>query len=369
MDLNHKTVSILETLLENDGKASIDELMHTLQISKQPLYYHLEHLNQALKAAMLPAIYVDNGKLILNLENKKSIDKFLHSFDHSNYIFSKEERRRLVVILISLSVTPVSLKTMCDFLMVSRNTILSDITEIRGQLENFALTLTSQRNSGYQINGDEWALRYYLIDSLYQLRTTNASNTALQFMLDTLLEVSNRYSGLNLQKDLISIILDAEKNIRGRLTHNSVKELANYLLVIALRNFATRKPCPGSDLFNLFCEQSEYKAAEIIIEQMQSSGIYILPGEQIYLTAALLGSELYDYELYDSPEMEEIKKLTKSLITTFEQKAFICFDQRDELSERLLLHVRALYYRLKYHIKIQNILAEKIKRATVKFTI
>src|SRR5699024_8948779 len=104
----------------------------------------------------------------------------------------------------------------------------------------------------------------------------------------------------------------------------------------------------------------EFKfAVEILMKETNEIPL----DETIYLTKFLLGAKIKFSKSsdYTGEDIVELEPVISSMIENFEQHAAVFFSEKDALFNNLLLHMKPAYYRIKYHINIDNPLKDEIK--------
>ncbi|MDP2814410.1 MAG: PTS sugar transporter subunit IIA [Erysipelotrichaceae bacterium] len=150
--LSRRLLQILETILNYDF-ADKDELLQTFSISKRTLYYDLSKLNNALLEMNLGMI--QSGAIGFFIE-KKNKDKIRDTFNlayKGNYINRNHERLHIILIHLLKNDSILTIEKLEELLSVSRNTVVNDLKNVRGFLDDFDLILESQ--NGYVITGSE----------------------------------------------------------------------------------------------------------------------------------------------------------------------------------------------------------------------
>lgn len=357
MEINYRMIAILEMLFSAEGHISVKDVMDTAAITRRTLIYNLEKINLFLEEIGKTHIEVCRGHLNWDVSQENEVKRAISGQLDSNYVMSKRERKALTVICTAVLHDPVTLEMLCGIFDVSRNTVITEIGEIKAGLADLGLSLTSSGRGGYRLDGEETTVRYYVMECCYSLSSETAAKTAQDYIRSA----AEQMAGMPITEEhylrLCDIITESERQTSLRLNNNSIREAAIYLLLILVRAGNGHLTSTLEDLHEL----SEYTAAETIICEMREMGLEIPIREQGYIATVLLASKVFDIDRKPGGGDVNLELFSRDLVDTFSAKACVRFDNVDDLVARLLMHVRPMYYRLKYKIKVRNVLTEEIK--------
>ena len=359
MELNLVTVTILNALLASEGCAPIADITEHLSISRRTLNYNLSKLNYALEREGFPQVVPADGHLSLDVTQKAEMQRWLANHSLHNYVLSSGERQLLISLSVGLMGAQTSLESLCSLMGVSRNTVLGDITELKQRLLQSGLTLSSCGKQGYQITGDELTLRYCIYENLIR-----AENDFIRTLAEQLLLCASRTRGMQFETCdaltdwLCGLIKQAEDCVDGRYNHNSIQEISTYLILILCRAGEGSLYLDGEEIRRT----REYQMALHLAEMLRQNGAVLPEQECLYLASILLGAKLYSYHEVARRGSVDLRQLADDLVDTFETKACVQFSNREQLIDQFMVHLRPLYYRLKYHVKVRNLLYSKIRR-------
>lgn len=358
MELNVIIIEILEALMSGDGKAGISDLSVSLGVSKRTLLYNLKKLNDALRQNGLPQVTASENSLHLDCSGCGEIRERLLGSKGAAYILSAEERKALILLSAGLIGQNVTVDWLCSFMEVSKNTVLGDVAGLKRELMEPGIQMISRARQGYHIQGDELTIRYCIYEYLSRIGTEHTKAMADRILF-TAVEAR---TGKKFEKDEIfstvyGVIKQAESCVMGKYNHDSLAELAYYVLLILCRSGH------GSLYISDECLKSskEFEAAGDILQSLGEAGLMIPMEECPYLAAILLGSKRYSYHEIAAQSMVDLGAFAGELIDTFETKACVRFGNRGQRIDQFLVHLRPMYYRLKYHVKVRNQYADEIR--------
>jgi len=356
MDLNYKTINIFNLLILSDGIVSLEELMQKDEMTKRILYYNIDKINSWLVEKKLTPLVIEDGFVNMQKEEIDLIKQELMKYDKIYYVLSSEERQALIYIMAALSPESITIEYLSSVLDISRNTVVAEITELKRKLTLNHIIMSSRPRQGYRLSGNESAIRYYIMDYLYSFEVEKAKSMAIDIIKAAVKSLCHIAITQELLAGISNIVESTEQHISGKFNNHSLTETSLYILVLYIRSQAGHFT-DEDDAIRCF---PEYVAAKLIIEQLNKFQIQIPWKEQHYIACILLGSKVYDFREDVNPQDDILTNLTWDIIDTFEAKACVSFDNRKALFMRLILHIKPMYYRLKYKIKVKNLFADEI---------
>lgn len=338
--MNSITYNVLEWLKEAGGEADLYQVCEDLGISKRILSYNLEKLNYLFEKESLPAIAIENGNLKLAGADEED---YLHMRQVvcDSYVLSRRERKALILYQCALLNRFSNIDLLARWLDVSRSTLITEMTELKSDLAKAQVSLKSVKN-GYMLAGEEVQVRYILMTAYYDAIIAIPGEVKQRYIEDDM-DVCNDITGV-----LEQSVWESEKMTGGNYSSDAIREIVRYCNLIYLRNRQKATAAGQPELEKL----PEYRAADFMIQGFRKNGIEIDERETGYLALILLSTRLNERE---AGKLEkEIQDILDDLIGEFEKMGLISFDRNMELYRMLAIHVRAMYYRVRYRIKIHN---------------
>lgn len=357
MEINYRMIGILEMIFSANGKIATHEAIVTLGMTKRSLMYHIEKTNSFLHELHVTPIDVNRGQIQWDISQEATVRLALSQQENLQYVMSKQERKGLIAIYAAIRKKPVTIEFLCTDFDVSRNTVLTEVVELKSELEEIGLRLNSSGRNGYRLMGEETTIRYYVMESYYKLETQAILQKLQGVVIAEAGKVAHKDITPDVYEQLCAILGESEQHTSLKFNGDSIREMALYLLIILIRSAAGYHIALGNELHN----RSEYKAAEEILNKMKELGLVISEKEQPYITTILLSSKVFEIAKLSNKSGANLESFVRDIIATFQAKACINFHDEEELVARLLLHVRPMYYRLKYKIKVYNILEDDIR--------
>nr|WP_302053267.1 PTS sugar transporter subunit IIA [Bacillus sp. FJAT-29790] len=108
--------------------------------------------------------------------------------------------------------------------------------------------------------------------------------------------------------------------------------------------------------YEALSDTKEFEAAEILIQD-----VGIIPKrERLFITLQLLASNVLSSQFLTDKELPQLKKSLRESLDLFELKAVVTFKEKEVLLEKLVLHMKPAYYRIKYHLTTNYTMLEKV---------
>ena len=350
METNYIIIRLLEELLRSDGSLPLERPMQRLGITRRTLLYNLNKLNVALHGKGLPQISLIDEHLQLDLSRAGEIRTALLDSDQTDpaYVLSQEERKTLILLAIGLLRDDVSLSDLTEHLQVSKNTAMTSLNGLRNDLKELGVSVVVIQRSGYSLRAGEFVIRCLLYEHLIQPMTRQ-----LRLRVDPLLvrsicgESARPEERDRLFFTVSSCIRSASLQVGLDLSYNSVQDLSYAVLMILCRTGRGELHMEDRELM----ESAEYRASGLIAESLTAAGITFPPEEKSFLTAVLMSAKKFDSFYLQQEQPTILDEFIDELIDSFELCACLVLDNKAELKRKLMLHIRPMYYRIRYHIK------------------
>lgn len=356
MDLNNRRIKILTSLLNAETGASLTDLAKQFGVTKRMLSYDIEEINAWLKIEKMGVIKVNKG--VAQLQSRQREELRWKGKAHQEYRFSVEERQRTEYLHITLSAERTTSQDFCLFFDVSANTVFADIKALKAMLKGKGLALHSTNKEGYLIQGPEEGIRR-LIGEAYNVLTVEYPRKMLHLLVQESLE---RLMGEDLDffALVFAAIRDFERRMNTKLLTVDIDYLITMLLVVHIRNLKGFRLIMPSQEQEALRKTREYQAVKAIMDKLEKDGIALAESEAFYITSLFLCAKNFDST---TPEVEDayIRDFTQKLIGQYERITCTQFSEEEYLKNRLYLHIRSMYYRLKYNVPVENKLLPQIR--------
>ncbi|MCD4838218.1 BglG family transcription antiterminator [Neobacillus sedimentimangrovi] len=349
MYLDERSNLLLQEILGNPEVSNV-QLEEKFQLSRRQVSYSLTKINDWLESNNFPKIKrTSTGKFIVN---PNIIDLFTENIDHpfkkSSYIPSEKERAKFILLMLLSSSEELSLIHFVYALKVSKNTILRDIKAAQYMIEDYQLEIVYSRIHGYELSGSEWNKRKLLIELLQDA----FKNFESEWYLLKFLEIPKTEI-----EHLKKLMEKVEAKLQLKFSDERVR-LLQYTIAILYRR--VRRGDVIDDFYHIHYEElsdtKEYEAAEIIIQELGP----VPKTERLFITLQLLTANVLYSQILTDQELPQLRHAIMECLKEFERKAIVELKDKEEFLDKLMLHMKPAYYRIKYHLTTNYKMIEKV---------
>ncbi|EQF50501.1 BglG family transcription antiterminator [Clostridioides difficile] len=313
--MKERAKKILDFIIKNNNVTS-QELQEKFNVSKRTIYYDILAINEQLgKSGNIKNVkhkFIFEGNLcdarkIISTEE----DKFLDSDYRKTFILNK--------ILLG---EKISIEKLTNEMLLSKNTVVQTITEVKKYLQTMGLRL--EYKGKYKIIGDEYVIRelFLIIVQENVLEINSISEEVSSFDTKGHIKLTD-YSLLNLTK----FVEFLNKRIRDGKTLYSYKYLNE-----------AKKISYFSNCKELLCEEAN-------------------ENEQAYICTYISSLPSLNNEVKEDVVEEYIDKL----IDKFEVNTAIKLESKHEFKENILRHLHSSYNRIRFKFPIRNPMLDETK--------
>ncbi|MYL53847.1 PRD domain-containing protein [Pontibacillus yanchengensis] len=363
MTLDHRRTYILSQLHEAQQPVSVEWFTSKMGVSQRTVYYDVEHINDWLEDAHYEPITRERGVgFFLPTSTREALPEEFIINESWQYKFSQEEREILLILHVLTHYEKSTMKHFMDWTQMSRSTIVHDLKQIEETLAQYDLSLHYQKKTGYALAGSEFDRQ-------------NALSGVLSSILsnEQWVQVRNVFEEMVQQQapqtdELLPFIKEqlyqTEQSLGLVFTDETMEHLA-YQIALILTEQPTKQHIE-MDLTqqDIIQQTNAFEAICELNQQLENADYPTLSNdEQRYVTLQILSSkvEYDDFSTAPTNEISQLREAINKIIDDFQIYSCILFDDRDQLEENLLTHIKPTYYRLKYGVTIQNDLLDYIK--------
>ena len=168
MSINNLDCSILNEIIKNESVFP-GELVKKYNTTDRNIRYKLDNINFYLNKEKLPVIKTTaKGELFFGSEDRILLENSTFIIKDEDYIFSKDERQRLVLIFILLKTGTFTIQSVLDEIGVSLSTLKNDIRELKLILGKNGLKLVQIAKKGLKVQGSEDSIRRMILNILLE---------------------------------------------------------------------------------------------------------------------------------------------------------------------------------------------------------
>lgn len=344
MQLDDRSMNLLKEVINTPGMKSA-EIEAKYGLSRRQVGYSFDKINDWLKAGGMPAIeknrqgvFIVNAKLHMIFERQEKKPA-------QTYTASEAERVDLILLMLLGRSEEIALVHLTSALMVSKNTILSDLKAVQKSLEPYGLTNVYTRSQGYRIDGAEFDKRRLLIDVVSRILGMFGGADWIRRLAAVTDEELLRFR---------QRMENVERKLNLRFTDEKL-ESTTYALILILRRIRQQKKIGSFHIgYKELSDTNEYRAVEELLADLD----HIPTEERLFITLQLLTVNVSSSEVLTDQSIPALRESIDKMLERFETLACLTLEDKELLVEKLLLHVKPVYYRIKYKLTLSNPLQE-----------
>ncbi|WP_010097383.1 BglG family transcription antiterminator [Ornithinibacillus scapharcae] len=339
MSLSDRHKYILEELTSNPSITSTD-LQQEFNLTRRQLGYSIQKINEWLVSNGFPVIErTRQGHFVINqaIFTKFSGNHEQTANDTDAIVLREEERVHLIILMLLSSEEELSLNHFTFELAVSKNTILNDLKQAQKYVEDYDLIIKYSRKFGYLLKGEEFHIRKLLMHmTTYILQMTNGDN-----LLKKIASIQD-----NDVTEFKKRVEEVEKQLSLEFTDERIRAMPFIILLILRRikngHQLNSFPIEYKELSNT----KEYKATEELLYDMKDISL----SERLFITLHLLTTNVFSTEFMEESVIPKLLPAIDNMLRLFEKSACIYLQDRNQLLDKLMQHMKPAYYRIKYHL-------------------
>ncbi|SDM65532.1 BglG family transcription antiterminator [Sediminibacillus halophilus] len=335
--MDDRSDRILKEILNYPGTTS-KQLEKKYNLSRRQLGYSLGKINSRLKENKLPVIErTRQGQFLIGQEVYFYFNRDSEAIEEAGAPVLSEKQRVYLIALMLISREDLSLYHFTSEFYVSKNTILQDLKLVEELVGKFDLSVRYSRKRGYLLEGNEFQVRRLL---------TYTTNKTLEMVNGKTHFQSITGIGEAEIQALAERVGVVEKELDLKFTDEKLTTMP-YILSLVIKRID--KGCLINSFYIKYEELSDtkqYQATEKIL-----SDIGPIPMEErLFITLFLLSTNVYWSGFLTEETIPNLISALRHMLRLFEKRACITLQDKDQLLNKLLLHVKPAYYRIKYQL-------------------
>lgn len=288
-----RTVSIIHELIGNEELMTLSELAEKFEVSQRTIRNDLKLINELLKEMDLGKIRLVGGRIICP-SSFGQVLKAVPKDDLYTYKLSQEERIEIAASFLINTVEYITMSVIADNLVVSRSTVINDLSKIKAYIGQGNLKVLSHPNKGLRVEGKESDKRLFLM---------NIKGNGVEKEQKDIVE-SIVLKQLNLRTDswqkIREILYEAVYLDQSRLREDSFEKIVLYLGIMIHRNqqgsyIEIQKRQPNS----------KYRMAQNILIQIAKEYFISHKEDEVQFLSELLICEKFSGYVSEKNEMKE----------------------------------------------------------------
>lgn len=344
MHIDERSNQLLQELINNPN-ATLKSLEAKMGINQRQIKYSLEKINSHLMDIHHVQIErTPKGQFIIP---GKITEMFSETKGGHSYVLSENERVDILLIIILNRSQDLSLTHLTELLDFSRNTITKVIKQAKKKLKPYQIELNYSRIEGYQLLGGEYEKRKLLFDIIQQYVKNRKDRELLE-----------KYGDIESEdlKGFYYKLEQCEKTLGYTFSDNMITTVA-YCLAVWQNRVRQGKTVEENEMskFDL-ADKKEYYTVKKVFHELR----FINESELHYVTLQLMIMNVFSTKnFYTSESMNNIKKALQEMLDRFERVSVIDIPQKELLVEKLYIHMKPAYYRIKFDLIDNSSLALK----------
>lgn len=356
MFIDNVTYDLITVFVNSKKHLTVKVLSEKIGKSRRIVYYVIEKLNIELgKNNIEPIINKARVGILLNADQKGFLKNLIKDVD---YILSSDERKLAMSLYISTYPKKHTVESLVDTFLVTKNTIIFDINEIKKDVKKFNknLNIHSGRKGGYILVGEELVEIQYVYSVLKQIFNSKNSKF-IQFILKLYENVSVIFTDYFIT-ELVDKILDFEEKLGKKI---APKELNNFIFsfpYLYLFAIQTSKPNFSENLEKLK-SRLEYRLLQglfINLNLEYNEKILIL-----FTLILLCTGKTIDVHSASKDYTEQIN-LANKLFSEFEQDIDKQLYSKTDLINDIVMYLKVVAIRNEYNIVSEDVDVEIVKK-------
>ncbi|WHE06965.1 BglG family transcription antiterminator [Thermoanaerobacterium thermosaccharolyticum] len=369
--LNERCTQILIKLVNSSLPVKITELASSFKVSSRTIRYDLDEIDEFLKYNNLPQLIRKPNvgvKFSESLEDKDKVLELLGDVSIYHYALSQKERVNIILSNLIGQKDYTTINALADNLMVSRSTIINDLSKVRKWLYDHGLELKSVPKYGLKVLGDEKKLRKAAIELLTETVDIDRALDIVKSPIYTRINVGmdNEIKKLFENIDLSYIedcIKTAESELETVFSDAAFTGLVIHIAIAIKRIELGRDIIMPTEELKSLEMTKEFSVASNIAKMLEKYFKVNIPIDEIgYITVHLLGSSVTNKKNNKEENWIELELMTKKIINNVEKEVNIDLSKDGQLFEGLLEHIRPTIYRLSHGLDLKNPVLDEIKR-------
>ncbi|CEG32142.1 BglG family transcription antiterminator [Peribacillus simplex] len=340
--IDERSMKLLQEILNNQN-TTLSVLESKLGINRRQINYSFEKINNWLSSLDQKKIErTKTGNFIVSSSLKHILPIDNDDNNVEIYIFSENERIAVILLMLLSRDEELSLIHLVSALGVGKNTVLRTIKAAQYELEKYQLKIIYSRQSGYRIQGKEFDKRRLLITVIQSIVSFyKGEKVLLQYSSFKDREVET------LRKKLEQI----EVHLSIKFTDERLVTLP-YIIAVWINRVKQGKILePNFNIdFSDLKETKEYHAVTKVFSELE----VIPPKELLFLTLQLLTMNISSSQVLNDNKLSDLKSSLFEMVKIIENISAIDIPNKQELIDKLFLHVKPAYYRIKYNLGLMT---------------
>ncbi|MEL5940627.1 PRD domain-containing protein [Tetragenococcus halophilus] len=265
-------------------------------------------------------------------------------FSNNEFLF-QQERAYILILYLFLKQEFVSLNHFLEVLRMSKNTVLSDLSDANNKSIKFEVKIKYTRKEGYELIGEQLKIRKLIDNTVSEILKFSTGKKIIEYIA--------KMWGIKLYTESIGNLLTQTENIS--FVKERLKDVIYLIAVLEAGNTIEDKELYLKDEERSYIKNS---APSILTEKIVNA-FPKLRTQRMYITIQLLSVVQGDLE---SDRIDYFKDMLEEIIVNVEGYVGSIFPNTDNFRKNLYNHLVPSYFRMRFQIQLNNPLKEQIIR-------
>lgn len=337
--LTSRQKKIIIFLSQKKMYTTVSQLCSLFSVSDRTIRKDLDSIELFLRENHIELVRKTGKGIFIN--TLEDITVLFEKTNQKEVLYYDKQERETIILIHLLTNEKVTLQSMANACLVSRQTIVNDMTQIEKIIHVRGLHLVKNPGIGTSLEGKELNVRRMFIDLLlsddhqdFTLKILSASEEIVKNQK----KASLILKGL---QELLGIVYIDQKRIELTLSF--------FLYRIATNRKLKHFQIPVTE------NQNFHSIVRIL-------GHFISSHQDVeYVSSFLLAERMERAENLGLEPLDEASAISKRLITSLQNIHYFDEETMKDIIQGLTIHIRAAIYRSRNHIHIQNELKEQIR--------
>lgn len=341
---------ILNYLMSKNKPISSEKLEYEFSISGRTLRNEIKILNEIGKDYNFEVTRLRGQGYVLNVGNAVELRNYLEDVTDNGTPDLKGVRVNNIIVILLQTKDFITIESFTERLMVSRSTVISDLTDVEKIVDDFNLSIERKSHYGVRLVGDEICLRRALSFFLKQN----------EFGLQK--QISYEVFEANYPAEAVRSALSSELSNRDiKISYFAFENILSHIMVLAFRVSCGNYILDGQEqrLDSEVIKEQFMEPARKVCELISKLYSVQMPESEVtYLAAHICGKSSADVS--EEKENNDIKEKLTYALEKLDVSFCTNFSKDTQLIESLALHMYPLLNRLYFNLTLTNPLIESL---------
>jgi len=371
--LSSRQNKLLKYLLQHQEYVPVKNIAQLLAVSEKTVHRDIQFIEEMLAEWNIASDKKIGSGIMLLVDDSQRLmllEQLITPEDGGAEALANNSRRvKIASQLLSDTPRETSISKLSERYFISSASIVNDLKMIESWIAPLGLTLVRSQ-SGTHIEGSENHIRQAMATLINDVMNYQEPGSVNHSRLDPgSYKALTHYFGEEEVLYVQQILQQMEQQLGYPLGEPYYINLFTHILIMMHRMSLGNPLILNEENINQQPDEAIFNIAQQMVNHIERRIGNILPCDEVWFVYQyIISSGIVIEESENNPPLycqlsnSESRRLTLDLIATFSE--VINIDLRDDrlLHEGLLVHIKPLLNRLKYHIRIRNPLLEDIKQ-------